>query len=500
MEKTPFRTVYTKKSNFVTQSFFTDAIPIDYGGSGNFVIPRHGDFVTRMYLLIDYPSSASTTVNQAHAMIDYIEFIVGGKIIQRETGETLNMRVNLTETDNDTFSPNQLYRMLGGGPQYPFTDTVQYPRPYRLHVPLPMWFAGDPSQAFPLAALRYQELEVNIGFRTANRWGGVDTGVSGSNVCLHIEYGYMDNEVLETFIKQPLLYPVEQFQVLEPPAYTGGDSVIYIPSQDYTTSEGTSFINPVKALFVLYKDLATETTNIFDYSRGKTFAQLTSPDDNDFLNSMEVVLDGQVMLPEEAGTFELLRGYEYYAHFPGCTQRIFFGEDQRYYSYIYALSFCQDPMNKKDPNGSINFSVVKNPSIKLDSKKRGFDFTIQGSIFPNVDNGYLVFQSIRNTSDGNPESIELDIGDFIEYENYLKNVKVTGVYNPAVPLYTTNLKVVDFPTELGDPDIGRNYEIVKANIGTRIRVYALSVNFLYIENGVARLLFDASENNFPKFP
>jgi len=26
------------------------------------------------------------------------------------------------------------------------------------------------------------------------------------------------------------------------------------------------------------------------------------------------------------------------------------------------------------------------------------------------------------------------------------------------------------------------------------------VNLLYIENGVARLLFDASENNFPKFP
>jgi len=487
MEKTPFRTVYTKKSNFVTQSFFTDAIPIDYGGSGNFVIPRHGDFVTRMYLLIDYPSSASTTVNQAHAMIDYVEFIVGGKIIQRETGETLNMRVNLTETDNDTFSPNQLYRMLGGGPRYPFTDTVQYPRPYRLHVPLPMWFAGDPSQAFPLAALRYQELEVNVGFRTANRWGGVDVGVTGSDVCLRIEYGYMDKEVLETFIKQPLLYPVEQFQVLEPPVYTD-DSVIYIPSHDYTTSEGTSFINPVKALFVLYKDLATETTNIFDYSRGKIFADLISPDDNDFLNSMEVVLDGQVMLPEEAGTFELLRGYEYYAHFPGCTQRIFFGEDQRYYSYIYALSFCQDPMNKKDPNGSINFSVVKNPSIKLDSKGRGFDFKIQGSSFPSVDNGYLVFSTNNSTV--------LEIGDFIEYRNYLKNVKITGI---IANTYITNLKKADFPAELGIPDTPRDYEIVKGD-EIRVRVYALSVNFLYIENGVARLLFDASENNFPKFP
>ena len=410
MEKTPFRTVFTKKCNFLTQSFNTDAIRIDYGGSGNFVIPRHGDFITKMYLLIDYTSSLSTTVNQAHAMIDYVEFIVGGKTIQRETGETLNMRVNLTETEQDTFSPNQLFRMLGGGPRYPFTNQDQYPRPYRLHVPLPMWFSEDVTTAFPLAALRFQEFEVSVTFRNPNRWGGVDAGVTGSDVCLHIEYGYMDNEVLQKFIKKPLVYSVEQFQVLEPPAYSG-DRVIYIPSQNYETSEGTSFINPVKALFVLYKDLSTETTNIFDYSRGKTFTQLTSPDDNDFLNSMEVVLDGQTLLPEEAGTFELLRGYEYYAHFPGCTQRIFNQSTnlERYYSLIYALSFCQDPMNKKYPNGSINFSMVKNPFIKLDSK-------------------------------------------------------------------------------------GNNSNQI------RVRVYALSVNLLYIENGVARLLFDASENNFPKFP
>lgn len=154
-------------------------------------------------------------------------------------------------------------------------------------------------------------------------------------------------------------------------------------------------------------------------------------------------------------------------------------------------------MNKKDPNGSINFSVVKNPSIKLDSKKRGFDFKIQGSAFPYVDNGYLVFQSLINSG---PEYTELDIGDFIEYQNYLKNVKVTKAYDESGYLYTTDLKETDFPAELVNPDIGREYEIVKGNIGTRVRVYALSVNLLYIENGVARLLFDASENNFPKFP
>ena len=107
-----------------------------------------------------------------------------------------------------------------------------------------------------------------------------------------------------------------------------------------------------------------------------------------------------------------------------------------------------------------------------------------------------MFQSLINSG---PEYINLDIGDVIEYGNYLKNVKITEAYDESGYLYTTNLKETDFPTELVNRDIGREYEITK-NTQIRVRVYALSVNLLYIENGVARLLFDASENNFPKFP
>jgi len=34
----------------------------------------------------------------------------------------------------------------------------------------------------------------------------------------------------------------------------------------------------------------------------------------------------------------------------------------------------------------------------------------------------------------------------------------------------------------------------------RVRMYALSTNLLYIENGIARLLFSGSEINLPRFP
>jgi len=117
MEQTPFKAVFTKKSNFLTQSFDTEPVDVDYGGNARFLIPRHGDFITRMYLLIDYTSTKSTTTNQAHAMLDYVSLIIGGTTIQQETGETLNMRLNLEGTEKESFSVVQLYRMLGGGPE-----------------------------------------------------------------------------------------------------------------------------------------------------------------------------------------------------------------------------------------------------------------------------------------------------------------------------------------------------------------------------------------------
>jgi len=393
MEQTPFKAVFTKKSNFLTQSFDTDPVDVDYGGNARFLIPRHGDFITRMYLLIDYTSNTSTKTNQAHAMLDYVSLIIGGTTVQQETGETLNMRLNLEGTEKESFSVVQLYRMLGGGPENPFTDTAQYPRTYRLQIPLQFYFHGTPQLAIPLAALRYQEVEVEVGLRNASKWGGVDSGISGSQVRLRVQYGYAPKEVTAALVKRPLVFPTEQFQVVE---------------QNYTTSNvftlTPDFVNPVKGLFGLFKNTTTDATNPFDYSRGSS----TTTDANDYLNSMEIILDNEVLMPKEVGTFEMYRGYQYYANFPGSSKNITSGSS-RYCGFIYALALGEDPMNRALPNGSINFSTVLNPIFNIDAKISG------GSTI-------------------------------------------------------------------------------------RFRLYALSVNLLYIENGISKMVFTGSEVNLPRFP
>lgn len=393
MEQTPFKAVFTKKSNFLTQSFDTDSQSVDYGGNAKFLIPRHGDFITRMYLLIDYASTKSTKINQAHAMIDYVSLIIGGTTIQQETGETLNMRLNLSTEEKESFSVVQLYRMLGGGPEKPFTDTSQYPRTYRLQVPLQFWFNGKPDLAIPLAALRYQEVEVEVGLRNESRWGGTDIGIKDSRVIIRVEYGYAPKEVTDAMIKRPLVFPTEQFQVVE---------------KNYTTSNvftlTPDFVNPVKAVFGLFKNTTTDTTQPFDYGRGGS----DKVDSGDFLNSMEIILDNEVLIPKEIGTFEMYRGFQFYAHFPGAPQNLNDGANY-YRGYIYPMAFCLDPMNCEMPNGAINFSTILNPLFNIDAKISG----------------------------------------------------------------------------------GSNI---------RFRLYALSVNLLYIENGISKMVFTGSEVNLPRFP
>ena len=485
MIQTPFKSVFTKKSNFTRQIFDTDPITIDYGGSAKFLIPRHGDFVTRVYALIDYTSVASLNVNQGHGMLDFASILIGGTMIQQETGETLNMRLNLTEPENETFTVAQLFRMLGGSPTYPFTDTDQYPRPYRLQIPLDFWFHNTPELALPLCALRYQEVEIEIGLRSADRWGGTDAGINSSEVRLRIEYGYAPKDVVDSLINRPLIFPLEQFQV---------DEISYTDNTTFCLKP--EFVNPVKALFAVFKDQVLEETNAFDYSRGQIpngvptpdgqSRPIITPDIYDFLDSMEVVLDNEVLMPKEIGTYKMYRGIQYYSHFPGSCQTIV-NSANRYYGFVYALSLCKDPMNSTNPNGSINFSTINNPLFNITAKTSTKDYYLGG---PFTGSAYTLDGVTIVTWEFSDPAAK--IGDYVEHYNLPENTKITA-YTEAPNMYIVDKEAIN---------ISETGTLVKPYIYKKVifRLYALSINLLYIENGIARLVFTGSEITLPRYP
>jgi len=420
-EETPFLSVFTKKTNFITQTFNTDFKRIAFGGSGTFTLPRHGDFVTRIFACIIYDSAKSTGVNQGHAMIEYAELQMGGQTIQRETGETLNMRVCLTNQEQESYSVAQLYRMLGGGPGASFVNTEQYPRPYTLMVPLEFYFNGNTSLALPLTALRFQEVDVVIGFREAARWGGTDPGVSDAKVYLQVEYGYVDAPTLKSIISKPLFFPVEQFQFQEAKLYQG-DTTFTFPDSDISRSTGVPFSNPVKAVFCLFQSTDFETGNVFDYTRGFKYSQLTDLQGNDFLKTLEFELDGGTLIPELVGTVEFLRGYQYYAYFPGSTQSLESGDD-RLFSYIYALSFCRDPMNRQVMNGSLNFSTIRNSLIRIKAKGAGGNVTVS-KISKGIRNKGIHLDSVNGIS----------VGDYLRSKN-VKNDATAVTIEPTMTVF-----------------------------------------------------------------
>jgi hypothetical protein len=395
MEQTPFKAVFTKKSNFVTQSFDTDPLTIDYGGDSKFLVPRHGDFITKMYLLIDYASVTSSKINHALAMIDYVSLIIGGTTIQQESGETINLRLNVEGTEKQSFSVVQLFRMLRWWSVVSFHVTR-----HSIHGSIAFKFHynfGFMENQTWLSHWRHcviRKLRLMWALRNSENWGGADSGITSSDVRLRIEYGYAPDEVVKSVMSRPLDISNRTISI-------GGKGI----HRRYFIHVKPYFVNPVKAVFALFKDKTTDTTNIFDYSRGNPLPLSNGPKRLFDLDGNG--LDNEVLMPKEVGTFEMYRGFQYYAHFPGSAQDIVSGSN-RYCGFIYALAFCKDPMNRTIPNGSINFSTIINP---------------------------------------------------------LFNVECKGNSSNAI----------------------------------RFRLYALSMNLLYIENGISRLLFTGSEATLPRF-
>jgi hypothetical protein len=207
--KTFFRTTYCKYSNFGLQKF-----RIDYTGSRDlrttdsstfkFKIPRYADLLMDTYLVITlpdiwspiYPPTSDT--NETYVpyefrwiedlgtnLITEIEINCGSFCLARYSGAYLAAMV-----DRDfTTEKKQLFKHMTGNipelndPGFAFGRTNTYPNAYNydteayssgsepsirgrnLYIPLNAWFTLNSRCAFPMIALQYNELEINVTLR-----------------------------------------------------------------------------------------------------------------------------------------------------------------------------------------------------------------------------------------------------------------------------------------------------------------------------------------------
>ena len=204
-KKSFFKTTYAKYTNFGMQKF-----RIDFTGQRNlrmseesrftFTVPRYAELLMDTYLVVTlptiwspiYPPIAPDDVwhpyefrwieNLGTQMIKEITFSVGGQTLQRVTGKYLLAQVqrdlngtkrllydSMTGGTAELNDPANFSGRNGTYPNVYYNTSQQGPEPSirgrKLYIPLNAWFCNNSRAAFPLVALQYNELQIDVTMR-----------------------------------------------------------------------------------------------------------------------------------------------------------------------------------------------------------------------------------------------------------------------------------------------------------------------------------------------
>jgi len=204
-KKSFFKTTYAKYTNFGMQKF-----RIDFTGQRNlrmneesrftFTVPRYAELLMDTYLVVTlptiwspiYPPIACDDVwhpyefrwieNLGTQMIKEITFSVGGQTLQRVTGKYLLAQVqrdldgtkrflydSMTGSTAELNDPANFSGRNGTYPNVYYNTSQQGPEPSirgrKLYIPLNAWFCNNSRAAFPLVALQYNELQIDVTMR-----------------------------------------------------------------------------------------------------------------------------------------------------------------------------------------------------------------------------------------------------------------------------------------------------------------------------------------------
>lgn len=205
--KTFFKTTYAKYTNFGMQKF-----RVDYDGLRNlrlceeskftFKVPRYADLLLDTYLVISLPHIWSPIYppetdkdewrpyefkwieDLGTSIIQDVTIRVGGQIIQKYSGNYLHSIVNrdyqyekksihnhMTGNINSLNDPSNIFSRVNTYPNAYYTGengAIPSINERKLYIPLNPWYMLSNKLAFPLIALQYNELFIDITLRPIN--------------------------------------------------------------------------------------------------------------------------------------------------------------------------------------------------------------------------------------------------------------------------------------------------------------------------------------------
>ena len=262
-------------------------------------------------------------------MIKSVEVEIGGQKIDKHYAAWLDIYNELFEHNIDYL---ELMTNLAGDSTggIDVTKTV--------YMPLRFWFNRNAGLALPLIALQYHEVKVLVELnKNTDLKIGNDSNVSASDMCLLVNYVYLDTDERRRFAQVSHEYLIEQVQHTGVETLKGGAG----------GKVDMNFNHPVKALF-------------------------WTTDGADYLTDVKIQLNGHDRFSEQpADYFHLVQPYECGLGNTRSLVKSGTAASNRQWGPVTKCSeanpvgmysFCLKP-GEHQPSGSCNFSRIDNARL-----------------------------------------------------------------------------------------------------------------------------------------
>jgi hypothetical protein len=311
----------------------------------------------------------------AHALIEHVDFIIGGKVIQRITSDYLQIysEHNVTQTKQKALEQligkyplrtsdkrvGEVTESVSGNTGIVIHNTLGINTDEEFFVDLPFYFYNHPELAVPLCAINQQEVEVEFKLRDAQdvvikadgSYSLLDETPKLKNFQLCTEVVFLDSTERIKIRHTPMEYLITQIQ----------EDVFDVEAGVNEGKFKLDFTNPVKELYFVIQRQGTtgdgvsqgNFVTIFDYDN------TSNVQDGKFilyenLDHLTLTLDGQDIITRETGNVTFLKAVQGAIHHSK-TQLI-----RRFYSYSFALQ-----PEEWYPTGQVNFSLIKDQNLSL---------------------------------------------------------------------------------------------------------------------------------------
>lgn len=246
-----------------------------------------------------------------HQIIDFYEIRVGDTILDKQTGDWLSMRSHLMISSNARKGYDVL---IGNTPE--MNDPSSQKDPYRLYIPLQLWFTEHTNHTLPISALK-QDITITVRLRDLDKLIDID-GLEIQDAYLLTEHIFLDTIERDRFIRHRYDYLTPIVQCEEINDIVNPEHVAVVP-----------FDHPTK--YITWK---------YEYEDG-TFPEI---------ESITLAINNQALSDGDQDSIVY-----------SAMASLVFSNSAAPGQYVH--SFCLNPSDNQ-PSGSINLSRIDQFSIK----------------------------------------------------------------------------------------------------------------------------------------